>query len=92
MPAPIITVVSPAKGTVDGGTELSIEGKNFAEGCVVLVGGVPVKRAKRISGSVLEAFTPGGDDGKLVDVAVKNPDGQQAVQKRAFQYDARYRS
>jgi hypothetical protein len=92
MPAPVITVVSPAKGTVDGGTELSIEGKNFAEGCVVLVGGVPVKRAKRISGSVLEAFTPGGDDGKLVDVAVKNPDGQQAVQKRAFQYDARYRS
>ena len=32
------------------------------------------------------------DEGKLVDVAVKNPDGQQAVQKRAFQYDARYRS
>ena len=41
---------------------------------------------------MLEAYTPGGDDGKLVDVAVKNPDGQQAIQKRAFQYDARYRS
>jgi len=55
------------------------------------VGGLPAK-TKRISGSVLEAYTPGGDDGKLVDVAVKNPDGQQAVQKRAFQYDARYRA
>lgn len=91
-PAPVITVVSPAKGTVDGNTELSIEGKNFAEGVAVLVGGFPVKRVKRISGSVLEAFTPGGEDGKLVDVVVKNPDGQQAIQKRAFQYDARYRS
>jgi hypothetical protein len=90
-PAPTISVVSPQKGTVDGGTELSIEGKNFGEGAVVLVGGLPAK-TKRISGSVLEAYTPGGDDGKLVDVAVKNPDGQQAIQKRAFQYDARYRS
>ena len=77
--------------TGNGGTELGIEGKNFAEGAVVLVGGVPAK-TKRISGSLLEAKTPEGDDGKLVDVAVKNPDGQQAIQKRAFQYDARYRS
>ncbi|MBL8743133.1 MAG: IPT/TIG domain-containing protein [Myxococcales bacterium] len=90
-PPPTITVVSPQKGTIDGGTELSIEGKNFAEGVVVLVGGLPAK-TKRISGSVLEAYTPGGDDGKMVDVTVKNPDGQQAIQKRAFQYDARYRS
>ncbi len=90
-PPPTITLVAPNKGTIDGGTELSIEGKNFAEGAVVLVGGIATK-TRRISGSVLEAKTPEGDDGKLVDVAVKNPDGQQAVQKRAFQYDARYRS
>ncbi len=91
MLAPTIASISPPRGTVDGGTELSIEGKNFAEGCAVLVGGAPVKM-RRISGSVLEAYTPGGDDGKLVDIAVKNPDGQTAIQKRAFQYDARYRS
>lgn len=90
-PPPVISLVAPNKGTIDGGTELSIEGKNFAEGAVVLVGGIPTK-TRRVSGSVLEAKTPEGDDGKLVDVAVKNPDGQQAVQKRAFQYDARYRS
>ncbi len=90
-PPPTITSVAPSKGTIDGGTELSVEGKNFAEGAQVLVGGLPAK-TRRISGSLLEAKTPGGDDGKLVDVAVKNPDGQQGVQKRAFQYDARYRS
>ncbi|MFO0551114.1 MAG: IPT/TIG domain-containing protein [Polyangiaceae bacterium] len=89
--APIITLVSPAKGTTDGNTELSIEGKNFIDGVVVLVNGKPAK-TRKISGSVLEAFTPPGDDGKLVDVVVKNPDGQQAIQRRAFQYDARYRS
>ncbi|NUP04497.1 MAG: hypothetical protein HOW73_00360 [Polyangiaceae bacterium] len=88
---PTIASVSPNRGTIDGGTELSIEGKNFADGCSVIVNGIAV-RTKKISGSVLEAHTPGGDDGKLVDVAVKNPDGQTAVQKRAFQYDARYRS
>ena len=75
---------------VHEGTELSVEGKNFADGCSVLVGGAAVK-TKKISGSVLEAHTPPGEDGKLVDVAVKNPDGQTAIQKRAFQYDARYR-
>jgi hypothetical protein len=88
---PLITAVTPKKGTIDGGTDLGVEGKNFAEGVVVLVGGTPLK-TRRISGSLLEAKTPEGQDGKLVDVAVKNPDGQQAIQKRAFQYDARYRT
>ena len=92
VPAPVITLVSPAKGTTEGNTELSIEGKNFVDGAIVLVGGHQAKKVKRISGSVLEAFTPGGQDGALVDVVVKNPDGQQAVMKRAFQFDARYRS
>lgn len=91
IPPPQITAVTPKRGTTDGGTDLGVEGKNFAEGVVVLVGGTPMK-TRRISGSLLEAKTPEGQDGKLVDVAVKNPDGQQAIQKRAFQYDARYRS
>lgn len=91
MLAPVITSVSPNRGTTNGGTELTVEGKNFADGCSVLVAGAPVK-TKKISGSVLEAYTPEGDDGQLVDVGVKNPDGKSAVQKRAFQFDARYRS
>jgi len=88
---PTITSVAPNRGTIDGGTELGVEGKNFSEGAVIVIGGIPMK-TRRISGSLLEAKTPEGDDGKLVDVAVKNADGQQAVQKRAFQYDARYRA
>ena len=90
-PAPTITSVAPTKGGTGGGTELTVEGKNFAVGVAVTVGKRPAKSVKRISGSILEVKTPEGDDGELADVTVKNPDGKQAVQKRAFQYDARYR-
>lgn len=91
MPPPSIATISPTRGRIEGGTELSIEGKNFADNCTVIVGGKPVK-TKKISGSVLEAHTEAGEDGQLVDISVKNPDGQSAVQKRAFQYDARYKA
>ena len=88
---PVITSVAPPKGGTGGGTELTVEGKNFAVGATVLFGKKPAKSVKRISGSILEVKSPEGDDGQMVDVVVKNPDGKEAVQKRAFQYDARYR-
>lgn len=91
VPPPSITSVAPNRGSTNGGTELTVEGKSFVEGATVLVGKKPAKRVKRISGSILEVITPDGDDGDMVDITVKNPDGREAVQKRAFQYDARYR-
>ena len=57
----------------------------------MLVDGKPVKSIKFIDKSTLEVKTPPGTDNKLVDVAVRNPDGREAVQKRAFLYDPRYR-
>ncbi|MFO0615333.1 MAG: IPT/TIG domain-containing protein [Polyangiaceae bacterium] len=92
VPAPTITMVAPAKGSTEGGTELTVEGKNFAEGVAVFFGKVPAMKTRRISGSMIEVKTPGGPDGQLVDVVVKNPDGKEATQRRAFQWDARYRS
>lgn len=91
VPAPTITMVAPAKGSTEGGTELTVEGKNFAEGVAVFFGKVPASKVRRISGSMIEVKTPGGTDGQLVDVIVKNPDGKEATQRRAFQWDARYR-
>jgi hypothetical protein len=35
--------------------------------------------------------SPGGVLNSRVDVVVRNPDGKEAVQKRAFLYDPRYR-
>lgn len=91
LPAPLITTVAPTRGSVDGGTELSIEGKNFAEGVTVLFGKVPAKSTKRITGSVLEVKTPEGKDGEMVDVTVRNADGKEVTVRRAFCFDARYR-
>jgi hypothetical protein len=91
-PAPTIESVSPNKGTVDGGTEISIEGKNFTADSLVLVAGKSVGRVKFVSATSLEFKSPSGRNGEMVDVAVRNPDGKEATAKRAFMYDARYRS
>jgi hypothetical protein len=91
-PAPSIESVSPNKGTVDGGTEVSIEGKNFVADSVVLFGGKPAGRVKFVSSTTLEVRSPAGKNGEMVDVAVRNPDGKEAVAKRAFMFDARYRA
>jgi IPT/TIG domain-containing protein len=88
-PAPSITSVAPNRGAVGGGTEVTLAGKNFIAETQVLVGGKAVK-SKLVDPSTIELEMPGGEDGQMVDVAVKNPDGKEAVARRAFQYDARY--
>ncbi|MDC3980248.1 IPT/TIG domain-containing protein [Polyangium jinanense] len=91
-PAPAIDSVAPNKGSVEGGTEVSIEGKNFVAESAVLFGGKPAQRVKFVSASTLEVKAPPGKNGEMVDVVVRNPDGKEAITKRAFLYDARYRS
>jgi hypothetical protein len=91
VPAPVITSVSPNAGTPAGGTEMTISGKNFSKETIVLVDGKAPKTVKLVDASTLELKTPPGDAGKMVDVIVRNPDGKEAVQKRAFLYDPRYR-
>jgi hypothetical protein len=91
VPAPVITSVSPNAGAVAGGTEMSISGKNFIKESIVLVDGKPPKAVKLVNPTTLEFKTPPGEAGKMVDVIVRNPDGKEAVQKRAFLYDPRYR-
>jgi hypothetical protein len=91
VPAPVITSVSPIAGTVAGGTEMTVSGKNFLKDSTVLVDGKPAKTVKLVDAGTLELKTPPGDAGKLADVIVRNPDGKEAVQKRAFLYDPRYR-
>jgi archaellum component FlaG (FlaF/FlaG flagellin family) len=70
---------------------MTVAGKNFRKDTIVLVDGKPPKVVKFIDAATLELKTPPGDAGKMVDVAVRNPDGKEAVQKRAFLYDPRYR-
>ena len=91
VPAPVITSVSPNAGGVGGGTEMTISGKNFLKETVVLVDGKAPRAVKLVDSATLELKTPAGEAGKMVDVIVRNPDGKEAVQKRAFLYDPRYR-
>lgn len=79
VPAPTISSVSPNRGGTGGGTELSITGQNFLKESVVLVDGKPVAKVKFIDKANLELKMPTGADGKMVDVAVRNPDGKEAV-------------
>ncbi|MFO0757104.1 MAG: IPT/TIG domain-containing protein [Byssovorax sp.] len=90
VPAPTISSISPNRGGTAGGTELSITGQNFLKESVVLVDGKPVPKVKFVDKSNLEIKMPGGTNGKMVDIVVRNPDGKEAVSKRAFQYDSRY--
>jgi hypothetical protein len=87
----VIESVAPNKGSVDGGTDVSVEGKGFVADSIVLFGRTRAERVKFVSASTLEVKAPPGKNGEMVDITVKNPDGKESVSKRAFMYDARYR-
>ncbi|MBW2523933.1 MAG: IPT/TIG domain-containing protein [Deltaproteobacteria bacterium] len=89
-PAPTISSVAPNRCGTEGGAELTIGGKGFVAQSRVLVASKPVERVKLVDAETLEIKVPPGKHGAMVDVTVKNPDGKQAVARRAFQYDERY--
>lgn len=91
VPAPTITSVSPNAGAPAGGTELTISGKNFLKDTAVLIDGKAPRAVKLVDAQTLELKMPPGEPGRMVDVVVRNPDGKEATQKRAFLYDPRYR-
>jgi hypothetical protein len=92
LPSPVIESVAPQAGSPDGGTELSIEGRNFVRATRVLVGGEPASSVRFVDSTTLEIKTPPGASGQMVDVLVRNPDGAESMKRRAFLFDPRYRA
>jgi IPT/TIG domain len=90
IPAPTITSVSPNRGGTAGGSEITVTGQNLLKDTVILLDGKPAKFVKLVDKTTLEGKTPPGEANKMVDVVVRNPDGKEAVQKRAYLYDPRY--
>ena len=88
---PVISSLSPNRVAVGGGTEVTISGENFLPGVIVLVDREPVASAKVRDKGTIVFKTPAGEAGAMADVAVRSPTGQQAVSKRAFLFDPRYR-
>ncbi|MEO7096678.1 MAG: IPT/TIG domain-containing protein, partial [Polyangiales bacterium] len=87
VPAPSIESVLPKGGPVAGGSTITILGKNFGPRTIVEIGGHVVRAMTYVDARTLEAVTPPGESKLLVDVRVRNPDGQSAAVPRAFQYE-----
>ena len=77
--------VTPAKGLVEGGDAVAIQGNGFNESVVVLFGNVVASQVVVIDSEILSVTTPPGAPG-LVDVVVSIADGQTAVLEDGFRY------
>jgi uncharacterized protein (TIGR03382 family) len=85
-PAPALTSVTPARGSTNGGTVVTLSGANFAAGATVSFGGVAASNVSVASTSSITATTPAQAAG-AVDVVVRNVDGQVATLTAAFVYE-----
>jgi hypothetical protein len=83
-PAPTVTAVSPAAGTIDGGTPITITGTNFIAGATVDVGGSAATEVVVVSSTQITCVTPAHAAGAVtVTVTTTTGDGALAT---AFTY------
>ncbi len=88
-PAPVtVTAVDPSKGDTAGGTAVTVTGAHFAPTAMVQFGGVDATDIMvEFGGNTLTCKAPAHAAG-LVDVTVKNANGQSGMLKDAFSYQA----
>lgn len=82
---PKIEKIEPSEGPVEGGTEITITGKNFKQGLVVLIGGKTAQNVNVLGDTKITAKTPPHTAG-YKEVKVINPDGAEATLKDGFYY------
>jgi hypothetical protein len=85
LPAPTISLVSPASGLTTGGTSVTITGTNFQSGATVTFGGTASPLVSFVSSTQLTATTPARSAG-LINVVVTNPDAQGVTATNAFTF------
>ncbi|MCX7943701.1 MAG: alpha-amylase family glycosyl hydrolase, partial [Deltaproteobacteria bacterium] len=85
---PEIFSLYPKSGYTEGGTEVTISGKNFKEGIDVFFGDVRAELKSFLSNTLIIVITPPNDEGK-VDVKVQNPDGRFSILESGFEYKKR---
>ena len=78
VPAPTITAVSPAQGPVQGGTRITVTGRDFQPGAVLRIGGSPVMAVTMSGPNTYVGLTPSGPAG-AADLELVNADGQRAT-------------
>ncbi|MEW5738063.1 MAG: IPT/TIG domain-containing protein [Myxococcota bacterium] len=72
---PVLSRLTPNFGPPDGGTEVTIDGRNFSERVVATFGGRSLSGLRRIDDRTLIGTSPAGPAG-AADVRVENADGQ----------------
>lgn len=82
-----VSTVAPAQGPVAGGTEVTVQGKGFAQGAAVTFGGQPGTGVSVSSdGTSLMATSPAAAMAGPVTVEVTNPDGKKGSLAAGFTY------
>lgn len=82
---PAITSVSPASGSTEGGNLVYIDGANFKSGVQVYFGTTPGTGVFLYDSTRLRVNAPAGAAG-VVDITVKNSDGESATLSGAYTY------
>lgn len=82
---PAVLGVSPSSGTTQGGTALTITGRDFQNGAQVTFNDAPATSVSVVSSSSITAVTPAGTAGGAT-VRVTNPDGESGSLESGFTY------
>jgi len=85
-PAPAVTAIAPASGTIAGATQVTIVGANFVSGATVTIGGVDATGVTFVSADTLTAVVPAGAAAGVADVVVTNPDSRAGTLTGGYTY------
>jgi photosystem II stability/assembly factor-like uncharacterized protein len=84
--SPIVTSVSPAVGSIAGGTAITITGSGFSAGLSVQIGGQEAADVKVVTPNLATAVAPQGVQG-AANVVAKASDGSSAILANGFVYE-----
>ncbi len=84
-PAPTVTSISPATGSVAGGTSVTITGTGFLTGATVSLGGTAATNVNVVGSTSITATTPAHATG-AVNVVVTNTDTQTGTLTNGYTY------
>ncbi len=82
---PVLNLIDPVKGPVSGGTDVTLTGSDFREGCTVKFGTLSAAKVVFVSATEVTATTSAAPKG-IVDVVLTNPDLGQATYPNAFEF------
>jgi hypothetical protein len=89
LPTVTVTSISPNFGTVTGGTNVTVNGTNFAAGATVTFGGTAATNVVVVSAIKITAKTPAHAAG-AVNVTVTNTDTSTATLTSGYTYTAQH--